>query len=147
MMPTIGFNEYNNLHFPTTLLLNPTGEIYSPNCTTNGTINLKSLYFTFKAATHNPVLRLSIHVRNRKKGRYNIFQTGTKLYQNISTTKIAKEIKKSTKFTITVLAGIIIRGKYILVSMLELVISELLASLKDVEKNCHGSIAAYTRMG
>ncbi len=76
-----------------------------------------------------------------------MFQPGTKLYQNINTTKIAKEIKKSTKLTITVLAGIIIRGKYILVSMLEFVIRELLASLKDVEKNCHGSIAAYTRMG
>src|SRR6476660_613996 len=31
--------------------------------------------------------------------------------------------------------------------MFELLISELLASLKEVEKNCHGSMAAYTRIG
>ena len=56
------------------------------------------------------------------------------------------EIIKSTKLTITVLAGIIIRGKYILVSMLEFPISELLESPKEVEKNCQGSRAAYTKI-
>jgi len=61
--------------------------------------------------------------------------------------KIRKEIRKSMKLTMTVLAGTIILGKYILVSMFELVISELLESLKDVEKNCHGSMAAYTSIG
>ena len=52
IIPTIGLIEYNNLHLSgTTLLLKPTGEIYNPNCTTNGTMYLKSRYFTFKAAT------------------------------------------------------------------------------------------------
>ena len=55
---------------------------------------------------------------------------------------MTKDIRKSTKFTITVLAGIINLGKYIFVNILELVISELLASLKEVEKNCHGNMAA-----
>jgi len=50
--PTMGFTEYNSLHFSgITLLLNPTGEIYNPNCTTKGTMYLKSLYFTLTAAT------------------------------------------------------------------------------------------------
>ena len=36
------------------MLLNPTGEIYKPNCTINGTTNRKSRYSTVKAANHKP---------------------------------------------------------------------------------------------
>jgi hypothetical protein len=61
--------------------------------------------------------------------------------------KMMNEIRKSMKLTITVLAGTIILGKYILVSMFAFVISELLESLNEVEKNCQGSMAAYTRIG
>ena len=57
---------------------------------------------------------------------------------------IINDIKKSIKQTITVLAGTISRGKYTLVNKLELVISELAASLKDDVKNCHGKVAAHT---
>lgn len=43
-----------------------------------------------------------------------------------------------------VLAGTINRGKYTLVSKLEFASNELLDSLKAVEKNCQGKIAAHT---
>jgi hypothetical protein len=56
--------------------------------------------------------------------------------------RMTKEIMKSTRFTMIELAGIISRGKYIFVSIFEFVSRELLASLKDVEKNCQGNIAA-----
>jgi hypothetical protein len=46
-----------------------------------------------------------------------------------------------------VLTGIIKRGKYIFVSIVELPIREALASLNEVEKNCHGSSAENTKMG
>ncbi len=59
--------------------------------------------------------------------------------------RITKEIKKSIKQTITVLAGTISLGKYTLVSKLEFVTNELLASLNDAEKNCQGNVAAETK--
>jgi len=77
--PTIGFNEYNNLNLSDMLLLlKPTGEIYIPNCTTNGIIYLKSRYLTLSAATYSPA---PIEVRNakrRNKGRKTICQGGKK---------------------------------------------------------------------
>jgi hypothetical protein len=143
--PTIGFNEYNNLNLSDMLLLlKPTGEIYIPNCTTKGTIYLKSRYLTLSAATYRPA---PIEVRNakkRNKGRKTICQEGTKWNQIINPIRIANEIRKSTTLTMTVLAGMIRRGKYIFVNIFVLVIRELLASLNEVEKNCQGSIAAYT---
>jgi len=47
----------------------------------------------------------------------------------------------------TVLAGMMILGKYIFVSKVELPTMLLLDSEKELEKNCHGSIAEYTNMG
>jgi hypothetical protein len=129
------------------LLLKPTGEMYKPNWTTNGIIYLKSLYFTFKAATYNPTLKLATNARKRNNGTHKIVQSGTKLYHIISTISIINEIKKSTRFTIIVLTGMINLGKYNFVSIFELPIKEALASEKEVEKNCHGSNAEYTRMG
>ena len=58
--------------------------------------------------------------------------------------RMAKDIKKSIKQTITALAGTMILGKYTLVNKLELAINELAESLKAEEKNCHGSVAAVT---
>jgi hypothetical protein len=57
---------------------------------------------------------------------------------------ITNEIRKSRRHTITVLAGTIKRGKYTLVSKFELATNELLVSLKELEKNCHGKVAAQT---
>jgi hypothetical protein len=59
-------------------------------------------------------------------------------------TNITKEIKKSIKHTITVLAGTIKRGKYTFVSKFELATKELLVSLNEDEKNCQGKVAAHT---
>ena len=53
-------------------------------------------------------------------------------------------MRKSIKQTMTVLAGTIKRGKYTFVNKLELVSNELLASLKEDEKNCQGKVAAQT---
>src|SRR5258708_914244 len=60
------------------------------------------------------------------------------------TTRIAKEIRKSTKLVITEPAGIIRRGKYTLETRFAFWIRLLLDSVIEVEKNCQGSIAAYT---
>ena len=57
---------------------------------------------------------------------------------------ITNEMAKSIRQTITVLAGTIKRGKYTLVSKLEFAKRELLASLNELEKNCHGNVAAET---
>ena len=48
-------------------------------------------------------------------------------------------IKKSTMLVITALAGTIRRGKYTLEMRLELPIRLLLASAREVAKNCQGS--------
>jgi hypothetical protein len=45
------------------------------------------------------------------------------------------------------LTGMISLGKYNFVSILEFPTKEALASEKEVEKNCHGSNAEYTRIG
>ena len=57
---------------------------------------------------------------------------------------MANEMKKSTKQTMTVLAGTIILGKYTLVRRLELAIKLFALSLKAVEKNVQGKVAAAT---
>ena len=68
--PTIGLIEYNNLHFSgILLLLKPTGDMYIPNCTTNGTMYLKSRYLTFRAATYNPAPMADKNANPRNKGR------------------------------------------------------------------------------
>ena len=83
----------------------------------------------------------------RNSGRNRIDHEGAKWYHIINPTKIINEIRKSTKLTITVLTGIINLGKYIFVSIFELVSNELLASVKEVAKNCQGNIPAYTKIG
>ena len=51
---------------------------------------------------------------------------------------------KSTKLVITELAGMISLGKYIFVIRFVFEIRLLLASVKLLEKNCHGNNAANT---
>jgi hypothetical protein len=60
------------------------------------------------------------------------------------TTRISIEIAKSTRLVMTELAGIIIRGKYTLVIRLEFPTKLRLASLKELDKNCQGSIPTKT---
>ena len=79
IMPTKGFKEYNNLHFSgITLLLKPTGEIYIPSCTMNGTTCLKSRYFTFIVVSHNPTPKEAKKASNINIGRIKIFHDGAK---------------------------------------------------------------------
>src|SRR5438105_5391741 len=59
----------------------------------------------------------------------------------------ASEMAKSTKETMTELAGTINRGKYTFEIRLAFVINELLPSEREVANNCHGSIAAKTMTG
>ena len=62
-------------------------------------------------------------------------------------TRMANEIRKSTKATTTVALGTISRGKYTLLIRLELPIRLPEASLSAVEKNVHGSMPANTISG
>lgn len=107
----------------------------------NGTMYRKSRYFTFSAASQNPKPKDASNARNRKNGKVTIRQSGINWYQIIKTARITKEIRKSTKLTITALAGIIIRGKYTFDSIFAFVINELLLSVSEFAKNCQGSIA------
>src|SRR5205085_2505989 len=53
--PTTGFRTNHTRYGSGTAdRLNPTGEMYTPNCKTNGITYLKSRYFTFRAASHTP---------------------------------------------------------------------------------------------
>ena len=77
IIPTIGFNEYNSLHFSGIIsLLKPTGETYNPNWTIKGTIYLKSLYFTFIAATNKPAPIENNTTQIKKRRRVMIVQEG-----------------------------------------------------------------------
>jgi hypothetical protein len=58
-----------------------------------------------------------------------------------------KLIRKSTSATTMDAAGAIIRGKYTLLIIFALVIKELDASLKPVEKKVQGSMPADTKSG
>src|SRR5665647_229142 len=79
IIPTIGFIEYNSLHFSgTTLLLKPTGDTYNPNCTTKGTMYLKSRYLTFNAAIYKPAPRAVRMANIRNRGRKRIGHEGVK---------------------------------------------------------------------
>jgi hypothetical protein len=55
------------------------------------------------------------------------------------------EIKKSIRHTITELKGTISLGKYTLVIKLALLISEPLASVNVLAKNCQGRVPAHTK--
>lgn len=112
MTPTIGLSAYNSRHFSgITELLNPTGETYSPNCTINGMIYRKSLYFTFSAVMYKLIPNEARKARIIKNGKNKICQDGTNRYQRNKTSINAKDIPKSTRLTITELAGMISRGK------------------------------------
>src|SRR5262245_19844480 len=95
----------------TMLLLKPTGETYTPNCTTNGIMNRKSLYLTFNDANHRPAPMAGPSAIIVKSGSVSTRQPGTKRYQIINTARSASEIRKSTKLTITALDGIASLGK------------------------------------
>src|SRR5438128_1657291 len=111
-IPTIGFNINHNLHFSgTTLLSNPTGVIYNPNCTMNGIMYLKSRYLTFTAVRYNPI---PIEQRNAikiKNGKRIICHEGMNRNQMNMPVIITKDIPRSTRLVITELAGMIILGK------------------------------------
>jgi hypothetical protein len=81
---------------------------------------------------------------NKNKGRSRIFMSGVNRQKTINAIRITKDIKKSIKQTITVLAGTINLGKYTLVSRFEFATNELLASLNAEEKNTQGKVAAAT---
>src|SRR4029077_5410403 len=65
----------------------------------------------------------------------------------MSNPRSTREMAKSTKETMTELAGTINRGKYTFEMRLALVMRELLPSEREVANNCHGSIAANTMTG
>src|SRR5665647_1445690 len=129
------------------LLLNPTGETYSPNWTTNGTIIRKSRYLTLSAAIHNPAPIAAANATKMNRGRVSMRRLGANPYQTISPTKMIPEIRKSAKLTITALAGITRRGKYTFEIIPALLIRLSPAPLNALEKNCQGSRAAKTRIG
>ena len=58
------------------LLEKPTGDTYIPNCTTNGTMNRKSRYFTFNDANHNPTPIAAQNARSVNSGNATIRQLG-----------------------------------------------------------------------
>ena len=123
MIPTTGFSEYNTLHsFGMISLLNPTGEMYKPNCTINGITYRKSRYFTFKAVIHKLGPRLAKNANKTNNGSNAIRQVGINWYQTIIRTRIEKLIRKSTKVTTIVAVGTISLGKYTLPNILAFVV-------------------------
>jgi hypothetical protein len=77
----------------------------------NGIIYLKSRYFTFNAAIYNPVPIAVTSANNKNNGRKSILISGIKRVKTIIKISITKEIRKSIRQTITVLAGTINLGK------------------------------------
>src|SRR5271165_4658041 len=75
--PTMGFREYKSRHCSgTTELLKPTGEMYSPNCTMNGTMKRKSRYSTVNVHSHNPAPMATPNASAMKSGKDRIRQSG-----------------------------------------------------------------------
>ncbi len=75
----MGLREYNKRYFSgIILLLNPTGEIYSPNWTINGTIYLKSRYLTFNEVINRPNPKAVRKVTIRNPNTNINFQVGKK---------------------------------------------------------------------
>src|ERR1700704_2242120 len=79
-----------------------------------------------------------------KRGSNNICIGGRKRNHAINKIINTNEIPKSTRLTITELAGMIMRGKYIFVIRFEFPIRLVLASDKALEKNCQGNTPANT---
>src|SRR5258706_911924 len=127
--------------------LNPTGEMYSPSWTMNGTIYRKSRYLTFSAAIQRPGPRFATNASTMKSGNKVICQPGTKRYQHIKITTIAKLIRKSTKFTAIDAAGTISLGKYTFVIRLASLTRLLPASYQLAENKLHRIIPTNTVSG
>jgi len=85
--------------------------------------------------------------KKKKHGRKIVAGEGTNLYPTMSNKRIANDNMKSTMLTMTALEGIINLGKYTFVINFSFSIKELLLSVSAFEKNCHGNIAAYTKIG
>jgi len=110
--PTIGFKEYQILHFSAmALLLKPIGVMNKPNWMINGMIYLKSRYFTFTAVRYKPTPKAQKNANNMNRGKKIICQEGTNLNQMNITKRMIKDIAKSTRLVITDHVGIIILGK------------------------------------
>ncbi len=92
------------------LLLNPTGEIYEPNCTTNGMTYLKSRYFTLSDATHKPGPRLANKAKIMKIGN-KVLPARHKLIINHYSNQYDKTYKSSINAVTRVAMGMIILGK------------------------------------
>ena len=145
MIPTTGFNEYKILHsLGITSLLNPTGEMYKPNCTMKGITYRKSRYLTFKAVIQRLGPRLAKKANNTNRGSNPIRHVGTNWYQIIMSIRIEKLIRKSTKVTTIVAVGTINLGKYTLLIKFELATKLLAASERAEEKKVQGNIPANT---
>src|SRR5260221_921262 len=80
-------------------------------------------------------------------GNRKIRDDGAKCRNTIITSKMPKEIAKSTKLVITAEAGTIIRGKYTFDIRFVLEIRLLPASDRAVEKNWHGRRPLKTSKG
>ena len=112
MIPTTGFSEYKILHSRgITSLLNPTGEIYKPNCTMKGITYRKSRYLTFSAVIQRLGPKLAKKANSTNNGNNPIRQVGMNWYQTIIKTSIEKLMRKSTSVTTIVAVGTINRGK------------------------------------
>src|SRR4029077_6095003 len=107
----------------------------------------KSRYLTLRAVTHNAGPILARNASRTKAGRISMPQPGGYRYHAINTSRIEKEIRKSTKAATTVAVGTISLGKYTLLIRFALLIRLLEASLNPVEKNVHGSMPAKTISG
>src|SRR5262245_16496761 len=113
IVPTIGLIEYSSRHRSgTTSLVNPTGEIYRPNCTMNGTMNQKSRYRTINAEIHKPIPNEAANAIIANSGASSASRPGGNRYQISNSASRPHEIRRSTKLVITLLAGIVTRGKY-----------------------------------
>src|SRR5208282_5376245 len=88
--------------------------------------------------------KLAAKARAINSGSVRSRRSGAKRYHTIKRAISPRVIRKSTKLVMTEPAGTMRRGKYILEIRLALPIRLLLDSLRAVEKNCQGSIAAMT---
>src|SRR5262249_29400550 len=102
---------------------------------------------TLSPLIHNAGPMLARNASKTNAGRTSMRQPGGYWYHAISTSKIEKVIRKSTKATTTVAVGTISLGKYTLLIRLALLIRLLAASLSPVAKNVHGNIPAKTISG
>src|SRR5215813_5615127 len=143
--PTIGFKEYSRRHCSgTTFELNPTGEMYRPNCTMNGMTYRKSRYLTLRTVIQSAGPRLARKPIATNSGKSSICQPGRNWYHAIKASAMAKLMRKSTKDTTTAAVGMISLGKYTLLIRFVLLTRLFEASSSAEEKKVQGSIPAMT---